>query len=162
MWELIGAIVFGCFIVGAVRIVAFVKIHMLDVQQTFQERFFSCTREIVEWEDISDKRLVMLSVLSSTIRSRKMQMRVFQVLKKTQKEGTPPFSQEATYGDSLDAERLKVWGQTFGYWMAAVCAQGSVSGIVCLLEFVKTFGSEKITSKTEGMLLSEELTQPVH
>lgn len=159
MWYLIGAIGVGLLIVGALRFVALLKMHMLDMQETFQDKFFAGAHQIVEWENISDKRLSVLAFLSSTIRSRKMQISMIQNFKKVKKKGG---TTDLSYGDVLTKDQLSVWNQTLYFWIAAVFAQGTLVGIGCLLELIKTYDPEKTGSKAEDVLLSTGLAQPAH
>jgi hypothetical protein len=158
MLELALGLAVGIPIALLVRQLVSVKCRLLTIRATHRDEFYKLADEVLMWENISAARLRHLSDMSRLLMSRRAQFLAFKAVKELNTEEANVTPQINPMTVNLSPEKRAIWHSLYFHWLIAVCSQGSLIGLLSLLETLNFLKPEDAGERAE-IVLSRELEQ---
>jgi hypothetical protein len=169
MIELLGGVILGLGTASAVLMLLSAWRIPWGVREKYREDFFRGADEIIDWENVSEKHLDHISRMGNELDSRRAQFVVLTAvreLKRAQQRTSiaNPYTVDVNpYTVDFTPEQKAKWREMFFSWLIAVASQGSILGLIALIQLIEYLSDDKkkkvVADKAESLISERELTK---
>lgn len=171
MIELLGGVILGFGAASVVLMLLSAWQVPWGVREKYREDFFRCADEIIDWENISENHLDHIARMGNELDSRRAQFVVLSAVQELKRKQQPSRVANANryavggnpYTVDFTPEQRTKWQELFFSWLIAVASQGSILGLIALIQLIEYFSDDQkkkvMVEKAESLISERELTK---
>jgi hypothetical protein len=162
MIELLGGVILGLGTASLVLMLLSAGRIPRRLREQYREEFFRCADEITDWQNISEKHLDHISRMGNELDSRRAQFAVLADVRELKRAKRPSGIANPYTVDFTPEQKIK-WQELFLSWLIAVASQGSILGLIALIQLIEYLSDDQkkkvVAEKAESLIAERELAK---